>query len=529
MGNAVKFTEMGQVVLSVERQSNPGPDIVLRFGVQDTGIGIPDHALGALFQKFSQVDSSRSRKFGGSGLGLAISKQLTQLMGGQIGANSHSGTGSEFWFTAKFRSPEGGESFAPPNASLHGIHVLVLDDNEATRSALTTRLEAWGAYAKSAANAESASTLICSHQATPSAFDVILVDRDIKGMDSDDFARSLAEVLRPPIPKLVLMPMAGQRVSEAHGKEAGFCCLLYKPVRYAELLSLLRGIQEGTTAWTRRRTSSRLRAIESLPVGESRVLLAEDNPINRQVALGILARLGVPTMVVGNGKDAVSALSVQPYDLVLMDVQMPEMDGLEAARAIRRFQPGSMNAGIPIVALTAHAMESDREICRLAGMDDYVTKPVTSAVLAAALKKWLHWREGNRIPQGALLDGRVASAQTPTAEVNVVFDSQAFMDAVDGDCSIAQSVAATFLANGRALLELLAKHLEANDASQAARQAHTIKGSSATIRGVALAEEASRCEIACKANDLMSAKSSLQKMRQELARLNVALQAFCEG
>jgi len=529
MGNAVKFTETGQVVLSVERLPDSGADLILRFGVQDTGIGIADNALGGLFQKFSQVDSSRARKFGGSGLGLAISKQLTHLMGGQIGANSRLGVGSEFWFTAKFRSLEGGESLALRSTPLVGMRVLVLDDNEATRDALTARLEAWGAYAKSAANAESASTLIYSHQAETSAFDVILVDRDIKGIDSKDFARGVVEMSRPPSPKLVLMPMAGQRVSDSYCKEAGFCCLLYKPVRYAELLDGLRGIREGSRTWARRRTSPTLRAIKTLPAGQRRVLLAEDNPVNRQVALGILARLGVPTVAVGTGKDAVSALALERYDLVLMDVQMPEMDGLEATRAIRRFPPGSLNAGIPIVALTAHAMESDRMLCRQAGMNDYVTKPVTSTVLAAALSKWLSSRHGESAPEGALRAGPTALAQGAAAEGDAVFDSRTLMASVDGDESIAQSVAATFLAHGESLLEGLANCLEARDATQAARQAHTIKGSSASVRGTALAGEAARCELACKANDLIGANSSLEKMRRELTRLNVALKAFCRS
>jgi PAS domain S-box-containing protein len=527
VGNAIKFTEKGEVVLRVHRLPDAGSDVVLRFEVKDTGIGIPDGAIETLFQKFTQVDSSRARKFGGTGLGLAISRQLTELMGGQIGASSQLGVGSTFWFTVKLQ-PQPEEDAAPSrNMPLAGMRVLVIDDNAATRTALSSRLASWGALAQSVASVDSANTLLKGAQ--PSRVDVILVD-NLPDDGYESFARDLARDLSTSVPQLILMPTTGQRPNDARLRSLGYCCSLYKPIRYAELLDALRSLREGSKASARRRTSTTLRAIEPLSAGESRVLLAEDNLINRQVALGILARLGVPTVAVGDGKEAVRALTRQHFDLVLMDVQMPEMDGIEATRIIRRLQPGDLNEGIPIVALTAHALEADREMCLQAGMNDYLAKPISGSALATTLKKWLDWRDeaGEAVAQDAEpSSSAVATAKHAEGVIDPdVLDVHALLSALNGDRAIARSLADAFPGNAEALLAALAERLHSGDAAGAAQQCHTVKGAAGSMRGVALSAEAARCERLCKDGKLPEARASLGRMRHELDRLKDALEVF---
>jgi len=506
VGNAIKFTEKGDVIVRVERVPDAGKDLVLRFSVRDTGIGIPEGALGTLFQKFTQVDSSRTRRFGGTGLGLAISRQLAELMGGQIGAYSKPGTGSEFWFTARLHPCQADDALLTATVPLSRMRVLVLDDNVAVRGALTARLAAWGAEVEAAANVESAGILLASH--APSHFDVILVDRDLPGASSEGIVHDLVRELPEPLPKLVLMPTTGQRLSEVHLRSIGYSGFVYKPVRYDDLLGALRGIQEGSKAWARRRTSSSLEAIDPMPFRGRRVLLAEDDPINRMVASGILARLNVVTVAVQDGREAVRELGRQPFDLVLMDVQMPEMDGIEATRTWRRFGPGAPNEGIPIVALTAHAMESDRQLCLQAGMNDYLTKPISVAALDATLRKWL---------------GRWGKDDTIAPEV---FDVHGLLRELDGDRTLVESLAEAFLRNAEGYLDHLSQHLRLGDAANASRQCHTIKGSAANMRGRALAAEAARCEQLCTSGNLAEAGVSLSNLRCELDRLKSAIEIF---
>ena len=379
VSNAIKFTSKGEVAVRVSLARETEQDVVLRFSVRDTGIGIPVDKLGVLFQKFTQVDATTTRKYGGSGLGLAISKQLAELMGGEIGVRSEQGKGSEFWFTSRLEKQRPDESIGA---------------------------------AESCERAD----------------------------------------------------QAGARDGLRDPRWKGF-----------------------------------------------RILLAEDNVTNQQVALGMLGKLGIRADVVSSGREAVAALRTIPYDLVLMDVQMPEMDGFEATRVIRSAEGETLNRAIPIIAITAHAMLGDREECLKAGMDDYIAKPVKPASLAALLRNWLD-KLGADPSQTRAADIRKSNA-------GPLFDEASLLESLSGDRTLARNIVRTFLADMPCRVEALRGHLEAGDAKGIACQAHTIKGAAAAVSCDRLMRLALALEKAGKASDLESARASFESLRDELDRL----------
>jgi len=427
-GNAVKFTEKGEITVRVERvaevrsqrsvvsgqdaeidsqraagssrQSSGDPEpaggICLRFSVNDTGIGIPAGKQSLLFTKFSQVDSSSTRRFGGTGLGLAIARQLTELMGGQIGVESEEGRGTTFWFTiAMDRGGEsplaGGESIegiATAPTDLRGARILVVDDNVTNRQVLTTQLRAWGFRVGEAEDGPSAMAILREAQGSGNGYRAAILDMQMPGMDGVALAQVIRHEPAYDAMRLLLLTSMGHGGESRRFKEAGFFAWLTKPVRASELFNVLHEALSGRIV----RSVAELPAQEvrvPVPAGAPRVLLVEDNDVNRIVAEGLLRKLGLRTDAVGNGVEALAALERETYDLVLMDVQMPVMDGLEASRQIRNPQSAVRDRSIPIIAMTAHAMQGDREKCLAAGMDDYIAKPISAKALAVVLEKWL--------------------------------------------------------------------------------------------------------------------------------------------
>ena len=396
-GNAVKFTHAGEVAVRVslvERESRN--DVLLRFSVRDTGIGIPADKIGLLFDKFSQVDASTTRQYGGTGLGLAISKQLAELMGGEVGVSSEEGKGSEFWFTARLgKQAEGAQAESRPPADLRGVRVLIVDDNATSREILTTRLTSWGMRPSEAQDGPGALQALYRALDENDPFRIAVIDMQMPGMDGEALGRAIKADERLADTRMVMLTSLGTRGDARRFEEIGFAAYATKPIRHQELKAVLslalteRAGAEPTprpivTRHTARETLNRFAG------RKARILLAEDNITNQQVALGILKKLGLRADAVANGAEAVKALETIPYDLVLMDVQMPEMDGLEATRRIRNPQSAVVQiTRIPIIAMTAHAMQGDRERCLEAGMNDYVSKPVSPQALAEALEKWL--------------------------------------------------------------------------------------------------------------------------------------------
>ncbi len=397
-GNAIKFTAQGEVIIRVNVVSETESDALLRFDVCDTGIGIPPDKLGRLFTKFSQVDSSTSRTYGGTGLGLAISKQLTEAMGGEIGVQSDPGQGSEFWFTANMAKASSSESAAAPvDVDLHGVRILIVDDTDVNREILMVLLKTWGLRPCEVADGEAALRELTQAKATQDPIAVAILDMDMPVIDGAALARAIKADPNLRDTRLVMCTSLGQAGGGAHGEGFDFISALTKPVRRHELREALKAaVGSGNTAASQ--MNARPQVVLGKELRHARILVAEDNLTNQMVAVGILKKLGLKADVAANGNEAVKALETIPYDLVLMDVQMPEMDGIEATRQVRDPLSRVLDHQVPVVAMTAHAMGGDREKCLEAGMDDYLTKPVRISRLVSVLEKWLRPRGENGQP-----------------------------------------------------------------------------------------------------------------------------------
>ena len=378
LGNAVKFTERGEVVLAVRPLAGAGDGLELQFDVRDTGIGIDPEAQGRLFQSFSQADLSTARKYGGTGLGLAISKRLAELMGGRMWVESEPGRGSTFSFTTRF-----GAATSRPRlyvgggkAGLQGRRLLVVDDNATGRRILCEQARRWGMVPQAVAGAAEALALLRG----PEAFDLAILDMQMPGMDGVALAGEIRRLRGPAELPLLLLSSIGRREDSPH-----FAAVLHKPTKPSSLFDAIMDV-----LWKQGRPASAAPAPAG-PAGpdasrSDRILLAEDNPINQKVAVLTLRNLGYNVEVATNGHEVLAALARQPYDVILMDVQMPEMDGFETTRRLR--QLGGSLARMPwVIAVTANAMEGDREQCLAAGMDDYLSKPIKSAAMEAALER----------------------------------------------------------------------------------------------------------------------------------------------
>jgi signal transduction histidine kinase/DNA-binding response OmpR family regulator len=382
VGNAIKFTEQGEVVIQVSVLQRSAKEAVLRFDVSDTGIGIPNGKRDLLFQKFTQLDSSITRQYGGTGLGLVISKQLVELMGGDIGVDESVGPGARFWFTARLLHPAARE--APRTPKLLGLRALVVDDSASTRGALAAVLRDWGAYTETCAAGSEAVDRLHACAVSGAPIDVALLDLHMPAMR--DFALGRL-IKQDPIlhrTRLVLLSDLGRAAEAERARDHGFITVLTKPVRERDLADTLAASLDGEA---RGRSASEDTGAAPGRARPLRVLVVEDNGVNQQVALAILRKQGHQCNAVGNGLEALAELERVPYDLVLMDVQMPEMDGLTATRWIRSRESRVLRHDIPIVGLTANAMQGDREACLDAGMSDYLAKPVTPAALIEVLRR----------------------------------------------------------------------------------------------------------------------------------------------
>jgi len=353
--------------------------------VEDTGIGISQDVQDRLFDAFTQADSSTTRRYGGTGLGLAISKRLAELMGGKVGVSSTPGNGSTFWFTIQSELREGDASI--DDVRFEGTRALVVDDHEINRLILVRQLTYWGMIVETASDGQEALERFKAASLQQRPYDVALVDLNMPHLDGLAMARKVASTGHPPV-AMALLTSSAQRGEASVAVSAGYVDYLTKPIRQSTLERCVRTLVG--QARGARVSGPRPAVVEvpkkPVPTGDAlRVLLAEDNPVNQKVALRMLERLGIAVDVVASGSEAVDAVARKHYDMILMDCQMPGMDGYEATAEIRRREDGRR---IPIIALTANAMAGDRERCIDAGMDDYVAKPVTKEMLETAIRQW---------------------------------------------------------------------------------------------------------------------------------------------
>ncbi|MGZ4109276.1 MAG: response regulator, partial [Actinomycetota bacterium] len=518
LNNAVKFTDHGEVVLTIGAEPSDRSGVVqLHAVVRDTGIGIAPDRMDRLFRSFSQVDASTSRKYGGTGLGLAISKRLAELMGGTMWADSTGvpGDGSRFHMTAELPvSAVPIDRQIPSVELLTGKRILVVDDNATNRAILLRHVTSWGMHAVEAGSGAEALDAL---EREP-RFDVAILDLLMPGMDGLELTRRIRERGRR-APALVLFSSAGiSEVRDDPRYESGsFAAILSKPIKLAALISAL------TLALGGGQEPSRAAGPEGVldpGLGERhplRILLTEDNTVNQKLALRLLEKMGYRADVAGNGLEAVEAVERQPYDLILMDVQMPEMDGLEATRQIVERWPESERPWI--VAMTAEAMQGDRERCLAAGMNDYITKPIRPEVLAAAVAR-TPVRGAPRPGSGtaeAPADGVVQQAPVDRSVVDRLSES------MGGDTEFVADLIGQFVTDTPGLVEAARTGLAKGQVDEVRRAAHTLKSNAATFGAGELQARSKALEEAAKANELRDANERIDAIASELERVSTEL------
>ena len=499
IGNAVKFTMSGEIVVRMARVSGEGERVTVRFSVTDTGIGISSDVRARLFQPFTQADGSTTRKFGGTGLGLAISKQLVELMGGKIGVDSEPGKGSTFWFDIPFKVLAGTNDDAfPQKSTLQGYRVLVVDDQPAARQVFADSFKNWGLLVECANSGGDALDKIWKSKADV-PFHVAVIDMGMPGMDGTQLVRSIKTDESLSGIKIMMLASKDQTLPLSEQKRMGIDISLTKPVRQSQLFNGLIELLAPRSAKTPPGIFRKHPLIKEGPAAETsipqlggnrlcRVLLVEDNPVNQKVALHLLTGLGLQADLAENGRQALEEIGKNTYDLVLMDCQMPEMNGYESAREIRRREKAP--ARLTIIAMTAHAMSGDREKCLEAGMDDYITKPIDFQALIALLKRWLQLENA---PVAKKLNTAIYR-QSPL-DLNKVGQLRSMKGMLPNEPSALRKLVPIFIRDTEASLERIRQSIENKDNKLLSERAHSLKGSSGTMGArniMRIAEELSR-------------------------------------
>jgi signal transduction histidine kinase/CheY-like chemotaxis protein/HPt (histidine-containing phosphotransfer) domain-containing protein len=490
-GNAVKFTKQGEVSLELKVVENDATSVLVRCEVRDSGIGIPQERLPALFNPFTQLDATTTRQFGGTGLGLSIVRKLVELMGGETGVSSEPGVGSTFWFTARFATvPQLRASRSSAPAPIEGARVLITDDNATNRKVLTGQLLLCGVEPVSASSASEALTLLRQAHLAGQPFEAALLDHQMPGCDGAELGRMIVNDLDLKSTRLVLLTSSGDRNEGETFAGIGFAGYLLKPVSQRDLTECLQLVlaQSAATWHTQTQPIVTRQALNARRAHQrNRILLAEDNVVNQKVAQRLLEKLDYRVDIVTDGHAAISAWQTGHYDLILMDCQMPELDGYEATREIRRLEGGA--AHIPIVALTAHALKGADLECAAAGMDDYLTKPIDRDRIEACLERHLA-RDADPAAQAPV---------APAYDQAVPIDWQALLASVDGDTQLARELMTLFVDSGRSSLQTIVQALERGDVATLGEKAHEIKGASASLCATAVYAAAERLEIAARA------------------------------
>jgi two-component system, sensor histidine kinase and response regulator len=514
VGNALKFTEQGEVVVSAEKESENNTSVVIRFSVSDTGIGISEETQRKLFQAFTQADGSTTRKYGGTGLGLSISKQLVELMDGKIGVTSALGKGSTFWFTASFdKQPAGTTRLLSPLKNLEHLRVLIVDHNATNRKILAHQLHSWGMVHREAESGMQALSLMRSAAAEGLSYDLAILDMLTPGVDGFDLAEAIKGDSEIPPVRLVLLTSSGERGDGVKARGAQISAYLSKPVRQSQLFDCLISVMSGDEGQAAGSPTliTKHSLKEKKTMSHKLILLAEDNIVNQKVAIRQLQNLGYRADAVANGREALEALGRIPYDLVLMDCQMPEMDGYEATAEIRRREVSPKHT--PVVAMTAHALEGDREKCIAAGMDDYITKPVKPEALQRVLMQFLV-----DVPDEEAKDTSIAAASLPV-------DMDRLREALGDESEGFSEILNLYLDEMSKSLERLDEAVQAGNHVEVEAIAHNCAGTSANCGMVAVVQSMRDLEAAGRDGQLGSAGMALAQARQEFQQIQTYLDA----
>ena len=471
LANAVKFTRRGEIVVRVSLAHETPADVVIRFEVSDTGIGMTPEEQQRIFQPFAQADASTTRAYGGTGLGLAISKQLAELLGGKITVKSEPRFGSTFAFTIRaLRAPSESRDVSALGEGLAGLRVLIVDDNAANRTILEHQVGSWRMRAETADNGTTAVAKLRSAAASGQPYDVVLLDMDMPGMDGFDVARAVKGDPAVAGTPLILLTSSGARGSAEVSRQVGIAAYLTKPVKQSQLHDCLALVMAGGSA---ERLVTRNTIADARAQLRPRLLVVEDNAVNQKVAVAMLGKIGYRADVVANGVEALEAVGRIRYGAILMDCQMPEMDGYEATAQIRRRQGASDR--VPIIAMTAGALRDDAEKCLSAGMDDYLSKPVSLAQLEATLRRWVRTDNPERSPR-----------TEPEQTIDAGQLSQ--LRALDNDGEdVVESIFSVFLDSTPAGIASLKAAVQSGAPEAVAREAHGLRGASANFAASALA------------------------------------------
>jgi len=521
VGNAIKFTDQGEVTLRVELEEEDRNIKVVRFTVADTGIGIPLEKQKSIFDPFTQADSSTTRNYGGTGLGLTISARLISMMGGRIWLESEVGRGSQFCFTAQLNAAEqSAESETPILAGiLRNMRILVVDDNETNRRVLEGMLDRWGVRTTSVESGEQALARLFSACEAGKQYQLILTDMHMPNMDGFALVKQIRRRPELSAATIMMLTSGGHRGDAERCRELGIAAYLYKPVRQQELLLSILAALEPRNAISH--PTSIFPPEPQMLSRSLQILLAEDNRVNQAVAVRMLEKLGHSPFVANNGSEALVLLATQPFDLVLMDIQMPEIDGLAATRKIREGEIQTQSH-LPIIAMTAHAMKGDRERCLEAGMDGYISKPINRQQLEEAIADALHLWPGTRSGTGSKTEQQDAAPDV-APDSAITWDIARVLERLGGDEKLLHEIVEIFLEESPTQINSLRQALAAGNAAGIEATAHGLKGELGYLGISELSQKACELEEMGRRHDLHRTAEVLAEFEAQISKVLISM------